>query len=415
MQVIRTPLQRALRSSLGRATSAFGLTALALANSGATVFALEPVNAASTAVALDAAVTEGRPDQVYVKNARTGEVKVVAGTITADGIDKVVVSRGGKESKLDAALVEEVIWGESTPAFVEGFTYFDRGDWENASAKFLVAAGEGEREVVQAAARLYAARALLEWGAADAGHFAEAATQFDKYLSDHSSQREVPFARSLQARTAWLKGDAATAGQLYRALFEEGTSASPTPGYDLGLCLKAGLQAARAFVDSGDTLAAREIYGVLANRARTAAAQAEEGSTERLQFAQLETEAILGPGFVDVASSQYDQAITFFSGQKTTAQTSKNATALYGATYGLGLALLGKGETRKAQLQFASVSALDYTDQDRSAAAKLGLARCYIALGDSDGIATSRALLKEIASQFGTTPSARAARELLAQ
>jgi tetratricopeptide (TPR) repeat protein len=411
MQVIRTSSRRALRSSLVRATSAFGLSVLVFASSGAMSFAAEP----ASAVAFDATVTEGRPDQVYVKNDRTGEVKAVSGTITADGIDKVVLTRDGKETKLDSALVQEVIWGESTPAFVEGATYFERGDWENASAKFLVAAGEGDRAVVQAAARLLAAQALLEWGATDAGHYAEAAAQFDKYIADHSSARQIPLARSLRARTAWLMGDAAKAGQLYRALFEEGTSASPTPGYDLALCLRAGLQAARALVDSGDTLAAREIYGVLANRARSAAAQAAEGSPERLVFAQLETEALLGPGFVDVASGQFDQAITFFNGQRTTAQSSKNATALYGATYGMGLALLGKGETRKAQLQFAQVSALDFTDTDRSAAAKLGLARCYIQLGDSDGIATSRALLKEIVDQFGTTPSARAARELLAQ
>ena len=410
MQVIRPILPRAVPSRLGRATLAFGLTALVLASAPLPAFA-EP----APSTRLESAVTEGRPDQVYVKNERTGEVKVVSGTITADGIDKVVVMRDGKENKLDAALVEEVVWGESSPAFVEGYTYFDRGDWENASAKFLIAAGEGEREVVQAAARLFAARALMEWGATEPGHYSEAASQLDGYISDHSGQREIPLARSLRARTAWLMGDAAKAGQLYRALFEEGTSASPTPGYDLGLCLRAGLQAARALVDAGDTLAAREIYGVLANRARTASAQAEEGSPERRLFAQLETEAILGPGFVDVASSQFDQAITFFNGQKTTAQSSKNSTALYGATYGMGLALFGKGETRKAQLQFAAVSALDYTDQDRSAAAKLGLARCYIQLGDSDGIATSRALLQEIIEQFGTTPSARAARGLLEQ
>lgn len=410
MQVIRPSLPRIVRSRLGRAALAFGLTALALASAPASAFA-EPMSTARS----EAALSDGRPDQVYVKNTRTGEIKVVSGTITADGIDKVVVVRDGKETKLDAALVEEVVWGESSPAFVEGYTYFDRGDWENASAKFLIAAGEGERSVVQAAARLYAARSLMEWGATEPGHYAEAASQLDDYISNHSSQREIPRARSLRARTAWLMGDATKAGQLFRALFEEGTSASPTPGYDLGLCLRAGLQAARALVDAGDTLAAREIYGVLANRARTASAQAEEGSPERQVFAQLEAEAILGPGFVDVASSQYDQAITFFNGQKTTAQSSKNATALYGATYGMGLALLGKGETRKAQLQFAAVSALDYTDNDRSAAAKLGLARCYIQLGDSDGVATSRALLKEIIEQFGTTPSARAARELLEQ
>lgn len=415
MQAFRTTLHRAVRSRLGRAPLALGLTALAFASGHAESFAATSASSFVSANLASPVVAEGRPDQVYVKNARTGEVKVVAGTITSDGIDKVVIVSGGKETKLESALVEEVIWGESSPAFVEGFTYFDRGDWENASAKFLIAAGEGEREAVKAAARLYAARALLAWGALEAGHYSEAAQQFDTYISTYSTQRQIPLARSLRARTAWLSGDAGKAGTLYRALFEEGTSASPTPGYDLGLCLKAGLQAARALVAAGDTLAAREIYGVLANRARTAAAQAGEGTAERIAFSRLETEALLGPGFVDVASSQFDQAITFFNGQKTAAARTNDSTALYGATYGMGLALFGKGETRKAQLQFASVSALDFTDDDRSAAAKLGLARCYIKLGASDGVATSRALLNEIVTQFGTTPSAREARELLAQ
>ncbi len=373
------------------------------------------VSAPAPAVVARSAEAQGRPDQVYVWNERTSDVKVVSGTIVADGLDKVTVSRGGSETKLDAALVREVVWGASSMAFQEAVTYFDRGDWENAAAKYLVAAGEDEREVIQAAARLGAARAFMNWGATDAGHYAEAAQQFDTFLSDYSTNRQVPRARALQARNAWLGGDAAKAGGLFRGLFEEGASASPTPGYDLGLCLDAGLQAARAMLAADDTLAAREIYGVLANRARTAAASAEEGSADRAHFSRLETEALLGSGFVDVASGQYDQAITFFNGQLSTAKTSGNSTALYGATYGMALALHGKGEIRKAQLQFATVSALDYTDEDRSAAAKLGLARCYRELGDSDGMVAAKALLTEIIEQFGTTPSARAARELLSE
>ena len=408
---MQAPRPSIRRPRLGRVALLLGLATVGLSVAPAAL----AWNATTPTALSGGTAAEGRPDQVYVKNERTGDVKVVSGTIVADGIDKVTVSRDGKEQKLDSALVQEVIWGESSMAFQEGFTYFDRGDWENAAAKFLVAAGEDERAPVKAAAQLYAARALMNWGALDSAHYAEAAGRFDDFLSDNGDNRQVPLARSLQARNAWLAGDPAKAGGLYRSLFEEGTSASPTPGYDLGLCLDAGLQAARAMVAADDTLAAREIYGVLANRARTAAASQEEGTPERAHFARLETEALLGTGFVDVASGQHDQAITFFSGQISQAKTGGNATALYGATYGMALALYGKGEVRKAQLQFATVSALDYTDDDRSAAAKLGLARCYLDLGDSDGAATAKALLTEITEQFGTTPSARAARELLAQ
>jgi len=401
MQALRTSSLRAPRSRAGRATIAFGLTALALLGGRAT--------------ARPNGSTDGRPDQIYVRHARTGEIKIVSGTITTDGIDKIVVDRSGKEAKFDSALVQEVVWGKSSTEFAEGITYFDRKDWENASAKFLLAAGEDEREVVQAAARLYAARALMGWGTQDAAHYSEAASQFDRYIASYSSLREAPLARSLQARNAWLGGDATKAGQQYRALFEEGTGAVPTPGYQLGLCMKAGLQAARALAESGDTLAAREIYGTLNGRARSAAAAAEEGTVERMLFTHLETEAALGPGFVDVVSEQFDQAITFFNGQLTTARSTHDATALYGATYGMALALYGKGEVRKAQLQFATVSALDYTDDDRSAAAKLGLARCYTDLGDAESVPAARGLLTEIVERYGDTPSALTARELLKQ
>ncbi len=378
----------------------------------------------SLVLAAPAFAQGGRLDQLFIRDSK-GAVRQITGTVTASGLEKIVVDRGGKEATYENDRVDRIIWGEVSAAFQEGQTYFDRGDFENAAAKFDLAADEDEREVIQAYARLSAGEALMQLGTTDASQFSLALEQFDEFINSYPNSRELPRARALQARATLMSGGAGEAskasakqaGELYQALFEEGTTEPATTGYDRLDCLKAGLAASQALMTAGETLPAREVLGVLTSTARTMLASSEEGSAERTELEALVAEAQLGEGFVLLASGQARQAETFFRAQL---QNSKGGPAAqrFGALLGLGEAALAQGKEdstklREASLHFASVAGLDFTSRDRTARALLRLAETLSALGDSDASVQVRLRLQTLVEHYGDTPSAATARVLL--
>lgn len=372
--------------------------------------ALASPASASPALATPAAV-QGRPDQVFLKGSTRQEI----GTVTENGLADVVLTKDGKEKRLDAARVERIIWGAVSASFREGQTYFARGDYENAAAKFALAASEDERQVIQAVARKRQGEALLHLGAKDPSQFAEALGTFERFLSDYEGSRLVPEVRALQARATLLRGaegDVASAGALYRSLFEAGSGSTPTQGYDRLGSYDAGLRAVRALTDAGDTLGAREIAGVLAGGLNSMLAEAEEGSPAAAKLKALAAEAQLAEGFVLLASQQGRQAETFFQSQLGQAKDGP-AALRYGAMLGLGQAYFAQEKYREASVEFATVAAIDYTDRDRSASALYHLAETLIQLGDSDATAQAKLRLTLILESFGDTPSSAGARKLL--
>jgi len=354
----------------------------------------------------------GRSDKVYLKDSSRHET----GIITENSLTSIVLSRAGKEKPIDASKVERIVWGQFGSAYRDGLDYFERGDYENAAAKFILAATEDEREVIQAEARLLAGTALLRFGASDPASYVKSVEEFDRFLADYPDARGVPLARARQARATWLRGgdgDAAAAGALYRSLFEAGTGATPSEGYDRVASFEAGLQAIRALTGSGDTLGAREIAGVLSSAVGTVQGEAEEGSVEARRLASLAAEVQLAEGFALLAGDQAAQAETFFASQLASSAEGP-AARRYGAMLGLGRAQLAQGKARDASVQLATVASIDYTDRDRSAEALLHLAKALLELGDSDGPAQARLRLEVLTDSFGDTPSATPARQLLA-
>jgi len=367
-----------------------------------------------------ASAQSGRLDQLFVQDTK-GAMRQITGTVTSNGLEKVVVMRGDKEASFDNGRVDRIIWGQVSAAFREGQTYFDRGDFENAAAKFILATDEDERPVIQAAARLAAGEALMLLGSSNPSRFALAIDQFDIFIADHSANRDLPRARDLQARATLLRGeegDEKRAGELYRSLFEEGNSETPTKGYDQLSCLHAGLAAARALISAGETLPARETLGVLTSASRLLLTSSEEDSPERPKLEALVAEALLGEGFVFLASGQARQAATFFGAQLQNSNNGAPAAQRFGALLGLGEAALAQSaqdpaKLREASLYFAQVAGLDYTDRDRTAQALLRLAETLSRLGDSDAAVQVRLRLQTLIDEYGDTPSAATARTLL--
>ncbi len=356
------------------------------------------------------AVAQGRPDQVFYDGGRQD-----SGVVTENGLSNVLLDRSGKEKRIASANVVRIIWGQVSNAYREGGTYFERGDYENAAAKFGLAASDDARNVIRAVARMKTGESLLMLGAGDASQYEAALEQFATYVKDYPNSRDLPNVYALQARTTLLRGkegDSATAGAIYRKIFESGTGATPADGYNRLFSMKAGLGAIRALTSAGDTLGAREISGILTGEITHMRTTLEADSSDIAVLDGLASEAQLSEGFVLLAGDQASKAETFFMTQLAGSQ-GKASALRYGSMFGLGLAQVAQNKHREASVNFATVAATDFTDRDRSALALLHLAETMIKLGDNGATADARVRLRTVAEAFGDTPSAAAARKLL--
>lgn len=351
-----------------------------------------------------------RPDQIF--RTRRGDVVKVTGIVTENSLETVRVERDGKDNTYGADEVVRIVWGQVPPSYQDGQTYLSRGDHENAVARFRIAAGDDSaRAVVQADARLRAAEALIAWGGTDANRYGEAVSEVERFLTDHPSNREVPRAQALKGRAQWLSGNAAGAAATFKALYQQGASDPPAPGYDRVLCLEAGLSAAKASLAAKDGGGAEELFGVLEGAFREVA-QATEDNPERLaRLIAGQGEAAVGEGWVALANGDAAQAVRFF--ERNVDRSELGSAGRSSARLGLAEAHLAAGDLRKAQFEFARASALDFSSRDRTAQAMVGLADSTLQLGDADAKATARALLESTTTQYSDTPAAARAAVLL--
>jgi hypothetical protein len=351
------------------------------------------------------------PDQVTVRKPRSG-TSMVTGTVTSNTLEQVEIEVRGKTQEVPSDRIVGIKWGGVPKSYTEGNQYFDRGDYENAVAKYKVAATDAAtREVVQAVARLRAAHALFQWGASEATHFREAALEAERFLQSHPDDRAVPEARMLRARATLLSGDASAASALYRALWEE-TKDGPRDGYPRLQGLEAGVGAARALLASSDTLGARELYTLLETQATAFLAELAPDDTRRRVLLNIQHEAQLGEGFALLASDQSRQALSFFEGRLRNLNGDSTAGLRTGVALGYAQSLFAEERPREAQVWFARVAALEPFDRDHVAAGLVGMAECSIALQDTADGLTPDGWLDECLRSYGDTPAAARAREL---
>jgi len=355
-----------------------------------------------------------RPDQVFVRNPRTGAVTVLAGEVQSDGSENVVVLVRGKENKVQSDRVVRVEWGSAPPAFEDGLKYFERGLFEDAAAKFRVAAGDASaRDVVQAAAQLHAAESLLAWGASDPVRFDEATGAAEPFLAEHAGHRLVARAQMVEARGLVLAGKPAEGGAKYREVFGHLSGGNVAAGYDATTCLRAGLLGARAMLRAEDTLAARELFAAIESAAAPVLSSLDAADARRAELTAIQDEARLGEGFAELTAGNSKAALAFFQNKLTSLNGGASDTMRSAGALGLGEALLAEGQVRRAEIEFARVSALDHTDRDRVARAQVLLARCAQKLLDKDFKKSSCTWLKAVVEHYGDTPSAAEARELI--
>jgi hypothetical protein len=375
--------------------------------------ALAALLSAAPAVAAPAPAEQAppKPDQVFSANRRTGAVSPTTGIVEANRLDKVVILQGDKSRDVDATLVVRIVFGDVPPSYRDGTAYFERGDFAQSAESFLLAAGDASaRPVVQAAARLRAAEALMKSGGRDPAAFPRAASEASTFLADHPTNREVPAARILPARANMLAGRPADAADMYRLIFREGENATPTPGYSWTQCMSAGLRCAQAYLAAKNTEKGHELRIALDKALQRVLGALPADDAERAELTRIHDQARLLDGWSLLASGSASQAKTFFRGQLTSAGSGGSAALVRGAELGLAEALLAEGDVRAAQILFARVSALDYVDRDRTAQAMLGAALCAKKLSDADSRTDARRWLEAVIANYGDTPAARTAR-----
>ena len=199
-------------SSISARILLFGL----LAGSAVASAPLAPVTPCATPLW---AAQSGRADQVYRQNPRNGRITTINGKVIENTLTTVRMEVGGKVEAHASSEILRIEWGMLPPSFRDAVTLLERGDFENAVAQFRIAAGDAStRPVVQADARRRSAEALLAWGATDATQFAQAASEAERFLTDHGDNRAVPQTEVVRARAQHLAGDAAEAASNYEAL-----------------------------------------------------------------------------------------------------------------------------------------------------------------------------------------------------
>lgn len=353
-----------------------------------------------------------RPDQVVWRD-RNGAETQQAGLVEENGLARVVVDVGGRRRTLESSAVQGVVFGEVPPSYRDGLAFAARGDFANAAAKFRLAAGDpSARDVVRASARIQAAGALKSLGASDERALAEASAEYEAFLASHPDNREVPSARSSLARLQRLRGEARVAAESYRALYKEAASATVTPGYSAELCFRAGLAAAESYLAAGDTHQARGIYAEMESLIpRVLADVPGEATGLRAVLDEIQAQARLGEGHCLLVGGSTSQARAFFQSQLAGAAP-REAALRNGARLGLAEALLAEGQLRLAEIEFATVSAIEPADSDRVARALVGLAECALGLADANARSDARLWLQLVRDHHADTPALRRAEEL---
>lgn len=353
---------------------------------------------------------QARPDQIFVLD-RTGEYKTVACMVKTDRIDEVTVDLRGRDKAYDSSKVNRVVFGTVPASYRDAQSYVTRGDYDNALRQWRLAADDAEaREPVRARARFEAAMVLMKRAAksTDSAAFDEAIAEFDRFLGEFPTSRLVPRARRLAARSRLIAGQAQAAAELGAAVFDDLDGAGKN-AYTTDLCFETGLEAARAFLTAGDSAAADALFQKIQTSLTSMTAEAEPDDRAQLELYSLRV--VLGEGWRLLAEDKAGQAATFFQGK---IRSGLPAALRDNARLGYAEGLLGQRKYREAQLEFAAVSGLNATSRDDVAQALVGLARCAQNLPDSDSPERIKNWLESCLTQYGDTPAARMARELLA-
>ena len=362
-------------------------------------------------LAAPASSQSGRPDQVtYLSK---NEPTQLSGTLVTATLDEVVLDVSGSERKFPSERVLKVTLGRVPAAFREATLLESSNDFENAAALFgNVASDSEESEVVRGYARLREAQALFSVGAGDPGAFQRAHDAAARLTQDLPTHRAVPEARMLAGRALYLAGNASGAADALDALYQEAAAGDPPAGYALDLVFGAGIEAARARIAAGDSAAGKQQLEAIEREIPKRVAVLEEDDPQSQRLGRLAELAQLGEGWALLADDKGTPARSFFQSLLDGAGPDQ-AFLRAGARLGLADALAAGGQHRRAQLEYARVTATAPDDDELVAQATLGLARAGVALGDPRAEETARGLAQSILTEFGRTTALVGARQLL--
>lgn len=300
--------------------------------------------------------------------------RTVHGKLVQAGLAEVTVASGdGKETKIPAADLLDVVPGPATELMRQGEAAFAQRDWSGAANAFSAASAEASEVAWQPIwAGLRHGEALLQSARSDRAKAGEAVTALRTWCDGNAESFWLPRGRLAEARARVIAGDVDGATGLLQAL----SDLAFQRGLAKHLELEINLERCRAFMAGGQfDVASARLQDLVT---KDPPADAPRGVRSRMLALRGEAQILLGDA--TAAKSGQGAATAYWEGlaRDTKATPEVRAAALVG----LAATARAAGKLREAQLQLAEVVAVLDAGQEVLARALWELAEVTAQLGD---------------------------------
>jgi hypothetical protein len=308
-------------------------------------------------------------DRIERADGRTVHAKLINPTLA----EVIIASGDGKESKIPAADLLDIVPGPATDLMRQGESAFAKRDWSGAANAFSAASAETGGATWQPAwASLRQGEALLQWARADRSKAGEAAGVLRKWSEANAESFWLPRARLAEARALVIAGDVEGATGLLQAL----SDLAFQRGLAKHLELEINLERCRAFMAGNQyDVAGARLQDLVT---KDPPADAPRGVRSRMLALRGEAQILLGDAIA--AKSGQGAATAYWEGLARDTKASSDVRAA--ALVGLATTARAAGKLREAQLQLAEVVAVLNAGEEVLARALWELAEVTAQLGD---------------------------------
>lgn len=304
---------------------------------------------------------------------RTDGRAVTAHLVRAGLSEVVTAGADGKETKIPAADLMDVVPAPATELMRRGEEAARQRDWSAAANAFSAAAAEtGGAEWAPAWAGLRHGEALLAWSSTDPARAAEAASALRKWSDANPESFWFPRSRLAQARALVLAGDTDGAASLLQGL----SDVAFQKGLPKHLEVEINLERCRAFLAGRQAEVAEARLRDLATK--DPPADAPRAVRSRMLKLRGDAQVLLGDAIT--AKSGPRAAMAYWEGLARDPASPPDVRAA--ALIGLAATARADGRLREAQLQLAEVVAVLGAGQEIRGRALYELAEVTAQLGD---------------------------------
>ncbi len=309
-------------------------------------------------------------DRLERADGRTVSAKLVSAGLA----DVVIGGADGKETKIPAGDLMDIVPAPATDLLRRGEETFSARDWSGAANAFSAAAAEaGASAWMPVWSGLRHGEALLQWARADRARAGEAVAALRTWCDANPESFWLPRARLAQARALVIAGDADGADGLLQQLSDLAFDRNLAKHMELEI----NLERCRAFLVGKQNEVAEARLRDLVTRG-IPSSDAPRGVRTRMLALRGEAQILLGDAIA--AKSGQKAATAYWEGLANDPKVSPDVRAA--ARVGLAVTARAENRLRDAQLQLAAVVAVLDAGAEIRARALWELAEVTALLGD---------------------------------